>query len=303
MSITNAMMLAQFQPSMISNYFTHYKASNATLEYVAGATTVTGTSGASTVTYSGTQATILAANMLVRFKGTDIYTVTSVSGITVGVSPNLVQNYVADTEEVQRVSSLNDLSINAYHATGASSTEPSIIPSFNNGKTVLKFDNSKFLTLPSGFYSNFSTGANTAVVIAQSTTQGSATQALFSLSGSGAVKNTLFYNTTGTGDIEYRSANSAATAISSGNITQTNMSFYTGRRSGSTQAVAQNNVAEATNANGANCTADSGRIGQTAAGGFVFTGQIAEMIFYNKSLSALEMTLLYNYAKSEYTIS
>ncbi len=294
---------AQFQPHMISNYFTHYIAANSTLEWVTGAETATGTSGTSTLTYSGTQAAILAPSMLIRLNGTDIYTVDTVSGVTVTTTSPLTTNYVATATAVQRIASWNDISPNAYHATGVSSTEPAYLPVANNNKPAIKFANSRFLTLPAGFYGNFSTGANTAFIVSQSTTQDTAIQALFALNGSGTVKNALFYNTTGSGSMDYRSANTAATVASLPNITQTNMSCWVGRRSGTTQAVSQNNGAETTNSSGANCTADSGRIGRTPSDTFPLTGTICEMIFYNKSLTAAELTSLYHYATTKYTIS
>lgn len=303
MILNNPMMLAQFQPSKLPNYFAHYRASNSTLEYVDSASTVTGTSGTNAIVYSGSQTGILGANMQVRYKGTDVYTVLTVSGVNVTVSPNLVQGYVADVAAQQRIASLNDLSPNGYHATGSSSTEPSYWPSQNRSKPVIRFDNSKFLTLPTGFYSNFSTGDNTAIIVAQGAAQDVSVNTLFALSGSGVVKNAMFFNVAGNGDIEYRSANTAAAAVSSGDITQTNMSFYVGRRSGTTVGISQNNGTEQTNSNGANTTADSGRIGFTPAGASPLTGQIAEMIFYNRSLSTQEITSLYNYVLQEYAIS
>jgi hypothetical protein len=291
-------------PRNISNYFAHYKASSSVVEYVTQTETVLGTLGANTLTFTADQTATLFPTMLIRVAGTDVYTVLSVSTVTVTIVGTLSATYPALTAvAIQRVSQWTDLSGNGLHATGEDASEPSYIPVWNNGQPAIRFRAGRFLTLPTGFYSNFASGANTAIVIAQCDAQDTGNQAFFALNGSGLVKVAFYLGNTAGGNVNYRSANSAAAAAATGDITQTNMSFYHGRRTGTTQAVAQNNGTEATNTNAVDTVADAGRIGVTPTDTFAFTGKISEMIFYNKSLIAAELAALYSYTRSTYTIS
>lgn len=184
------------------------------------------------------------------------------------------------------VTQWTDKSGNAINGTqGTDADRPSTGGTTQNSKNTLAFDGTEDLSLPSGIF-GISGSACTIFAVAKRTSEDGSPDTIFAVKASGGSKVSLFYGDV-SGQVIFRSNNAAANAVNSSN-TNTDFQILTARRSGTTQGISVNGDAEQTTADAADVTCDSADIGEGSSGGFHLTGELAEIIVFNRSLSTSE---------------
>ena len=248
--------------------------------------TVSGTISTNTLTASADVSAKLQTGNYIRVNGTDIYTVASVSTVTITTVETLTSTYAALTVLARReISQWNDKSVNANHVTqGTATNQPQVITSGQNNKGILYFDGADRLQLPAALLS-IPNGPSTLFIVCKQAT-GGVQAAPFEMNASGSGRyNLLFLSTSGSVNFTSRAGGTGVTITG---VTPTNFNIFNGRRSGTTEAISYNGGSETSDANAADeASITAGSVGGIT--GLSFTGSIAEVILYNRSLSALEI--------------
>lgn len=184
---------------------------------------------------------------------------------------------------------------------GTGTARPTFTASQVNGLPAAVFDGGDQLALPQAVI-DLVNSANTIFVVTKRASEDATTDIVFSL-GTGTTNKTFIIYAATAGRIEYRSnAGAGGNAITTGH-TNTDFNIIKGRRSGTTQAISINGGTEVTGGTGDDGgTADAGLIGNSLNGLFL-TGSIAEIIMYNRSLSAAESTQVELYLSRKYGIT
>lgn len=199
------------------------------------------------------------------------------------------------------ISSWLDQSGNKYNATqGTGANQPICTANQIAGKNALLFDgtNDTFV-LPSGTYS-LANGDNTSFAVAKS--NASSDQRIFTFEESLSSRFRISITAASTYGFLNNSASSGGVTI--GGVTLSNANIITGRHNGSTLAISINNGVETTNSNGANENGiTAGYIGSLSGVQSFFNGALAEILVYNRSLSAAEMLSINKYLSNKWGIS
>lgn len=203
-----------------------------------------------------------------------------------------------------QISPWYDKSGNGYNATnGTGSAQPTYKSNILGGNGVINFDGSDdTLTMPSGVYS-LANGNNTAFVVSN-TTSDSTTQRVVYMTEGGAANSRWFvaYSTT-SGNVNFNSSTSNASVSATG-VTKANYNIFSCYRSGTTQSISVNNAAETTNASGASESGvDAASIGSNGGGAGFVIGNIAEIIIYNRALSAADIIQINRYLSNKWGIA
>lgn len=112
-----------------------------TKAYANLAQTATGTISTNTITASATVVNQLDVGTKVRLSGTDVYTVSAVSTVTITTVETLTNNYIAAVMAAEGVSQWNDKSGAANHATQATaSIQPGYKYANRNGRDTIWFN-------------------------------------------------------------------------------------------------------------------------------------------------------------------
>jgi hypothetical protein len=203
------------------------------------------------------------------------------------------------TESSGNVSQWDDKSDNANHATqGTGGIQPETDVNTQNGKNVLLFDGDDYMLMPSGVYSVMN-GANTMFVVSRS--DNANVQDSILNWDAGSTVGGLRYKATA-GSIEF--SNGVFAGVTSTGNTETNFNIIMGRRSGTTAAISINGATETTNTTAVNAASTRASIGTFGAGGAdTLTGDIAEIIIYNASLSASDISLVNTYLSNKWGIA
>lgn len=266
------------------------------------AATGSGVSTTKIITASTDQTNLIQPGEKLRIGGTDIYTVASIATTTITTVEVLINNYVAQPMALDRISQWNDKSGNGYNATqGTASKQPVYNAGQLNGKSVLDFNGSNTLVLPSGVYS-IPNGANTSFFVAKRNSESGFPARIVAIDQSTNFKYLLTYGAT-SGDALFGNTNTASFATLPGNI-NTNYQIITGKYDGGTGLYVQsNNGTPATNLLGmAVNTADNSYIGSAGDINRYLLGSIAEIRIYNCALSAGEILYVNTLLKSKYGI-
>lgn len=253
------------------------------------AQTATGTSGASSFLMSADRSSDLFPNMLIRLAGTDIYTISTVSGTTVNIVGTLSTNYVASAIAVEGISQWNDQSGLGNHITmGTASKQPWYIPNHINAHPAVLFsDNSHELTAPSGLYSLFGTTPLTIFANIYSNQQDYSSR-IFVAADAGGTRVAFGTTSTSTGGVTFGHDNAGATVDKI--VTNTQWAVWRGRRNGTTMAITQNNAAEVTSSIADDLTLVSARVGNNS-----FDGMLLDLFIYNRALDANETNAVQSY--------
>lgn len=202
------------------------------------------------------------------------------------------------------VSQWNDKSGNGNNATqGTGSAQPGTGAVTKNGKNVLTFDGGDFLSLPSGLYS-IPNGDNTIFYVSTCTDE-SADRFILTMIGAANAERLLCYSTSIAGVQGYRNVSTNNPVTRTG-ITKANYNIFTQFLSGTTQSISVNNGTAGTNTSGVNAVATIATIGAYKNSGFTGNyqlGNIAEIIIYNRALTAAEIIQVNRYLSNKWNIS
>lgn len=236
---------------------------------------------------------------------------TSAISNKIGFSPNLISQGAlwldaADLNSITKdgsnnVSQWTDKFGNSNATQGTGANQPVYTANILNNKPIIRFGGNDFLNLASAIHT-LTNNNNTCFVVANTTTT-NATQRLLSMSEAGSSRYNLQFDST-VGQISFQSRNAFGSAVSIGSMTETNFNIIRGRRAGTTQAITFNAGTEQTNASGA----DESGIDAATIGAFTdgttnpLTGDIAEIIIYEKSLSESEIRSVEQYLSLKWGI-
>jgi hypothetical protein len=209
---------------------------------------------------------------------------------------------VTITESSGSVSQWDDKSGNNNNVTqGIGSAQPTTNATTLNGKNVLDFDGGDYFTSTASGLLSLSNGNNTSFVV--SVQDATAQDHLITVTEANVNRLTVYY-TNVAGEMQFQSRNAAANAVTLTGVTTTNWNIIVGRRDGTTQALSVNGGTEATNAFGndePDC--DAFWIATRANIDSWLNGSIAEVIQYNRSLSASERSSVENYLSNKWGVA
>jgi hypothetical protein len=170
---------------------------------------------------------------------------------------------------------------------------PTLTAAALNGLSVATFDDGDTLiaTAATSLFA-IAGGASTVFSVAKRQSEDAVNDQIYMLGEGTSQRNAMRFESTA-GSIRYLSRTADAGGLTSTGHTNTNYQIIMGRRSGTTQALAVNGGAEATNENGQD-EPDISRlyIGSRGDIDAFLTGGIAELLFYNRSLSAAERNIV-----------
>ncbi len=205
------------------------------------------------------------------------------------------------TTSGSNVTNWNDVSGSLNDASNGSS-QPTLVSNAVNELPAVNFSGSQFLQSPSGF-SNFTSGL-TAMLVAKPVSV-SAGARLFDY-GNGATSDNVMLSlpsSTGFTFSTYNSSTSSSVTASSG-VTSGNFQLLESLYNGSNTANLYVNGASAASSSSMqtlqNLTRSGNYIGQDNSGGNRFNGQIAEMLLWNRQLTAAERAAVEGYLLSKY---
>jgi hypothetical protein len=206
------------------------------------------------------------------------------------------------------ISTWSDISGQQNNATqNTSADQPTLVSDAINGLSAVSFNGStQCLQLPGGSaFSNFSSGASIFVVTEPTSVTSGAR--FIDLGNGSASDNLLLDEPTASGAALYvYNGSSPSNVTSSSAITTNQFQLLEAVYSGTTTAtISTNGVAGAqsasmntiANTNRANCY-----VGQGSGGGNYFKGQIAEILVYNRAVTASEQASIEGYLLSKYQI-
>ena len=214
------------------------------------------------------------------------------------ILPSCFAWYDAFTTPAGSVASWTDKSGNGFHLTqGTGSAQPTCTANTLAGKNVLLFDGGDKLIGPAGMY-GISAGASTAFMVSNSTT---------------AVGRPILGTAAGLSSYAFRYVSSSLDFVNNGvgltqaillpGFTALDWNIFRGSRSGTAQAIQRNNGTASTNSLGANVTLDEFQVGAGPGAANFHTGGIAEIIIYNRLLTAGEMVQINRYLSNKWGIA
>lgn len=306
--LCNAMMIGSGSVPFLSGlqlYLDSFNTSSITKGYVDLAATGSGTSGTTVITAASTETNLVKAGMKLRIGGTDIYTVASVSTVTINTVETLSTNYVAQAMALDRISQWNDLSGKGNHYTQSTAlTKPVYNPAQLNSGAVISFDGANSLVAPSALYS-LSNGANTVFVVAKRDSEAATTNVLFNLgSGVDTSRIALSLNSVA-GEILYRNDNGTGTAVTKTGGTNTNYQILQGSFNGSTgiSAAFNNGIAATATTGTLESAVDRGAIGSRTSSSLFLIGSIACVLAFNRLLTASEIVSVNRFLAQKFNIT
>lgn len=171
----------------------------------------------------------------------------------------------------------------------------------SNGLQTASFDGGDTLVLPSALYT-IANGANTQFVVSR-TTVNNTEQRLVSFTEAGSMRCGIEY-VVATTSATYYNRTSYAGIANTNVTTKSDYNLLRGQyNGGTTLSLAVNGGTAATNANGQTENGvDAGHIGSNVDTSRYLTGNIAEIIIYNRALSSSEITQVEIYLANKYGI-
>lgn len=200
------------------------------------------------------------------------------------------------------ITQMLDRSGNGNHTAvqGTSTSRPTWTADQLNGRPTAVFDGGDTLVLPSALYA-IANGANTQFVVAN-TTINNTEQRLISLSEGGSMRSGSEY-IIATDGIRYYNRTTYAGVTLSG-VTKLNFNIFTGKYDGAAaRSLQANGGTPSTDANGElENGVNAGHLGSGGGSRFL-TGSIAEVLIYNRQLSAAEIVLVELYLSNKWGIA
>lgn len=262
--------------------------------------TITGTSGTKTLVFNNDQTFSVLANMSLKAKGVDIYTVASVStttGITtVTTNETLVQNYAADTCAILKVAPWTDLTPNGNNAAQVTpANQVGYVPNALNGQPLLNFNrnDADYFVLPTAVQNAITrTTAHTIFsVFKSSNTADAGGNMIISASKGGAGSDLLAIsiksNVLCVGYYNGSTYNAASTAFTD---TATAHILTISHAADAMPACKLDGVAMSGSTTPFANTGDGGTLGIATTGSFPFGGSMAELEVYNSVLSSTQIS-------------
>ena len=226
---------------------------------------------------------------------------------TLGAIPNMsFWLDAADSSTIDEssgsVGQWNDKSGNSYSVSQSTgSRQPTTGVDSLNGKNVISFDGGDSLDSTDAGLLAITQSAQTMFVVAKRDTETGSFEPMYNFRTGAAANAAFMLFSTVAGNIDYRN-NTSGTLPNTGN-TNTDFQILRGRRNGTTQAIAVNGGAEATNNSGGDNASSVMYLGSLSGVGNFLFGDIAEVIFYNRSLSTAEISIVENYLSSKWGIT
>lgn len=202
-------------------------------------------------------------------------------------------------ETANSVSQWNDKSGNGNDVTqGTGSAQPTTNVSTLNSKNVIDFDGNDTLVLPSALFT-IPNGANTIFVVCKRNTETGSSEKIIGLSEAGSQRLLLDYGSVA--DAAFYQSRSASGDGATQSGTNTSFTTFSCFRDGTTQSISRNGATASTNASGADEPGiDAGHIGSLAGSSAFLIGSVAEVIIYDRALSATEITSVENYLSAKW---
>lgn len=203
------------------------------------------------------------------------------------------------TESSGSVSQQDDKSSNDNDVTqGTGAQQPTTNATTENGLNVIDYDGGDDLIMPSALHA-IPNGANTTFCVAKRTSEDASTDTIIGMATTTSNDWFVIYASTA-GVISFKNRITAAGAVSSTGNTNTDFNIITCRRSGTTQGISVNGETEITNASGEDAASiDDAFIGMSGAETLHLDGNIAELIIFDRSLSAAEITVVNQYLSAK----
>lgn len=204
------------------------------------------------------------------------------------------------------ITQMLDRSGNGNHTAvqGTGTARPTLTTAALNGKSVASFDGGDTLVLPSALYT-IANGANTIVTIAKRNTESGATATVVGL-GEGVDVNrfSISFNSNA-GEVIFRNDAGAGSVVTSTGNTNTSYGVLTGSFNGTTGlSVSVNGATATTSTTGAASSGvDRAYIGSRTGTSLFLTGGIAEILIYNRALSAAEIRQVEVYLANKWGIT
>jgi hypothetical protein len=184
---------------------------------------------------------------------------------------------------------------------GTGSAQPATTASTENGRNILDYDGSDVLLAPSGIFA-IPQGNSTTFVVAKRATEDGSLDAVFGMAA-GASNDFFILFSNISGAITATNRAGGGSAISSVGNTNTDMNIITFRRSGTTQGISVNGETEITNTSALDTgTITSAGVGAAGTGAFPLIGNFAELLVYNRSLSAAEIVMVNTYLSNKWGV-
>lgn len=199
------------------------------------------------------------------------------------------------------VSQWSDKSGNANHATqGTGSNQPLTGVTLQNAKNVIDFDGGDALALPSGVYS-LPYGSNTVFVVAK-TSLNTIQQRMINMTNAFSSDYGIEYSST-SGQLVFFN-NPSGTGINKTGVTKSNFNIICCKRDATSVSIAINSGTASSNSNGLDVPGiNEASIGAYQSSSLFLTGSIAEIIAYNRFLSAVEIKQVEVYLSEKWEIS
>ncbi len=291
-------------PNLVKLWLKASAINSITKAYASIVPTGSGTSGTTTITASATVANMVQAGAKLRIGGTDIYTVASISTITITTVETLTATYNAgSTLELDKVTRQLDISGNGNHPTAAAGTAcPTYTPNAKNGKAALVYDGSDAFALPSSLFSIANNNC-TVFAVASRTFNDAGVRRIVTLGEGGSTRLALGYTATAN-QVEFQNRTAAGSSVTVSSITQANYNILYGGLEGARQSLGVNGAAPSTNNSGSyenNIT--EAAVGAASAGVSSFhVGGLTELMILNRALTPSEAMTYHAYFSREYAI-
>lgn len=275
----------------------NYPTSTNTIKtYVNITATGLGASGTTIITASASVNNIVQPGELIRIGATDIYTVASVSTVTINTVETLTNTYAAlSALALDKMSQWTDTSGKGNHFATTSDTNKGVFnPNQLNGGAVMTCDGVTEMLANTSTLTTLLTGDGTMFFIAKRNTEtGSAQTVLFMAELGVATRGVVGFSATA-GNVSYIHG---GTVTSTGN-TNTNYQIIGSRRRGVALGVSINNGTETTNSLATNQTpVNLISLGSAASSGLI--GSVAKVLIWNRYLSNNEMVAVFRQLSNE----
>ena len=188
----------------------------------------------------------------------------------------------------------------AVQATGTA--RPTFDATGLNGKGVATFDGGDFLTLPSALYT-IPSGDNTLFIVSKRTSEDGTFDSPLCMGENGVNNGYVMLYSNVAGSCLFRNRQVGGSLATTTGDTNTDFQILRGRREGTTQGMSVNGGTEATLTTATDpTTVDIGYIGATAVSSLFLTGEIAEILIYNRSLTTAEISLVNTYLNNKWAL-